>query len=125
MSSIYDTQLNTIDGHPTSLAELKGKAVLVVNVASKCGLTQQYSGLEKLHEKYADRGFTVVGFPCNQFGGQEPGTSEEFQAFCGMTYGVTFPLYEKVEVNGENRHPVFDELTKAKDAKGESGDILW
>ena len=125
MSSLYDIPLKTLSGDDTSLSEHQGKAVLVVNVASKCGLTPQYEGLEKLHEQYADRGFSVVGFPCNQFKGQEPGTAEEIQEFCSMTYGVTFPLYEKVDVNGENRHPVYDVLTEVADAEGHAGDVRW
>ena len=125
MSSVHDIPLKTLDGQDTSLGQLKGKAVLVVNVASKCGLTPQYEGLEKLHEQYADRGFSVVGFPCNQFGGQEPGTSEEIATFCSTSYGVTFPLMEKVDVNGEARHPVYDELTQVADADGHAGDIRW
>jgi glutathione peroxidase len=125
MSTLHDIPVNTLDGEPSSLGQHKGKAVLVVNVASKCGLTPQYAGLEKLHEQYADRGFSVVGFPCNQFGGQEPGSADEIQTFCSTTYGVTFPLYEKIDVNGENRHAVYEQLTQATDAKGEAGDILW
>ncbi len=123
--SIYDTPVRTLAGAPGSLADLAGRALLVVNVASKCGLTPQYTGLERLHEQYADRGFAVVGFPCNQFGGQEPGTAEEIQEFCSATYGVTFPMYEKVEVNGPGRHPIYDELTAVPDAEGEAGDIQW
>ena len=120
-----DFSLKTLDGKDASLGDLQGKAVLVVNVASKCGLTPQYEGLEKLHEQYADRGFSVVGFPCNQFKGQEPGSADEIMEFCSMTYGVTFPLYEKIDVNGENRHPIYEELTKAADAEGATGDIRW
>jgi len=97
----------------------------VVNVASKCGLTPQYAGLERLHERYAGRGFAVVGFPCNQFGGQEPGTAAEIGEFCSTTYGVTFPMLEKVEVNGPGRHPVYTELTAVPDASGEAGDVQW
>lgn len=125
MSSLYDIPLKTLHGQDTSLADLKGKALLVVNVASKCGLTPQYEGLEKLHAQYADRGFAVVGFPCNQFGGQEPGSSEEIQEFCSTTYGVTFPMMEKVDVNGKDRSPVYDVLTETPDAEGEAGDIKW
>jgi glutathione peroxidase len=123
--SLYDLPIANLDGSPSSLAEHKGKAVLLVNVASKCGLTPQYAGLEKLHETYADRGFTVVGVPCNQFLGQEPGSPDEIATFCSTTYGVTFPLTEKIEVNGENRHPLYDELTKVPDAEGYTGDIRW
>jgi len=125
MSSLFDIPLKTLDGKDANLGDLQGKAVLVVNVASKCGLTPQYEGLEKLHEQYADRGFSVVGFPCNQFKGQEPGSADEIMEFCSMTYGVTFPLYEKIDVNGENRHPVYEELTKSADAEGATGDIRW
>src|SRR3981081_3765324 len=103
--SIYDVQIGSLQGQPFELAELKGKAVLVVNVASKCGLTPQYTGLEQLQKRYADRGFTVLGVPCNQFGAQEPGSAEEIATFCSSTYGVTFPITEKVDVNGEQRHP--------------------
>ncbi len=99
--------------------------MLVVNVASKCGLTPQYSALEALHEQYADRGFAVVGIPCNQFGGQEPGSAEEIASFCSATYGITFPMMEKVEVNGPNRHPIYADLTETADAEGVSGDIRW
>jgi glutathione peroxidase len=123
--SIKDIPLTTLDGTATSLDEHTGKAVLVVNVASKCGLTPQYTALEKLHETYAGRGFSVVGFPSNQFGEQEPGTAEEIQTFCSTTYGVTFPLFEKTDVNGDDRHPVYQELVKAADPEGYTGDIRW
>jgi glutathione peroxidase len=123
--SIYDIPIAALDGTPSSLKDQEGKAILVVNVASKCGLTPQYEGLEKLQQRYEDRGFSVVGFPCNQFMGQEPGTSEEIQNFCSATYGVTFPLFEKIDVNGENRHPLYEEFTKISDADGEAGDITW
>ena len=123
--SLHDVPIAHLDGTPGSLGEHKGKAVLLVNVASKCGLTPQYAGLEKLHETYADRGFTVVGVPCNQFLGQEPGSPEEIATFCSTSYGVTFPLTEKIEVNGEARHPLYEELTQAPDAEGYTGDIRW
>jgi glutathione peroxidase len=123
--SIYDTPIAALDGAPLDLTAYQGKAVLVVNVASKCGLTPQYTGLEHLQERFADQGFTVLGVPCNQFGGQEPGTAEEIQTFCSTTYGVTFPLTEKVEVNGEGRHPLYTELTAKPDREGEAGDIQW
>jgi glutathione peroxidase len=123
--SLYDIPLTTLSGAPTSLGEYKGKAVLVVNVASKCGLTPQYEGLENLQNKYASRGFTVLGAPCNQFGGQEPGTAEEIETFCSTTYGVTFPMLDKLEVNGDDRHPLYAELTLTPDADGEAGDIQW
>ncbi|WET78025.1 glutathione peroxidase [Amycolatopsis sp. QT-25] len=122
---IHDIPLKTLAGEDTTLGALDGKTLLVVNVASKCGLTPQYTGLEKLQERYADKGFSVVGFPCNQFAGQEPGTAEEIQAFCSTTYGVSFPLFEKLDVNGETRHPLYVELTKAADADGSAGDVQW
>src|SRR5688500_2887473 len=125
MSSLHDIPLKTLDGQDTSLGELKGKAVLVVNVASKCGLTPQYEGLERLHERYAGRGFSVLGFPCNQFGGQEPGSSEEIAEFCSTTYGVTFPMFAKGDVNGPDRQPLYTELTAAADAEGAAGDVQW
>jgi glutathione peroxidase len=123
--SLYDVPLTTLSGEPTSLADHRGKALLVVNVASKCGLTPQYAGLEALHERYADRGFSVLGFPSNQFMGQEPGTSEEIATFCSTTYGVTFPLFEKTDVNGPERHPLYAELTETPDAEGQAGDVVW
>ena len=123
--SLKDIPLTTLDGNPTTLAELAAAAALVVNVASKCGLTPQYTALEKLAEDYAARGLTVVGVPCNQFMGQEPGTAEEIQTFCSTTYGVTFPLLAKTDVNGADRHPLYAELTQAADADGEAGDIQW
>lgn len=123
--SIYDHKLQALDGAPLDLHDYEGKALLIVNVASKCGLTPQYAGLEKIHEQYEGRGFSVLGIPCNQFLGQEPGTSEEIATFCSTTYGVTFPLAEKVEVNGDGRHPLYDELTAVPDADGKDGDIAW
>ncbi len=122
---LTDIELTTLDGNPTTLAELADGAALVVNVASKCGLTPQYSALEKLAQDYGDRGLTVIGVPCNQFMGQEPGGAEEIQTFCSTTYGVTFPLLAKTDVNGPGRHPLFTELTKAADAEGEAGDVQW
>jgi glutathione peroxidase len=123
--SIYDVSIHALDGSPADLHDYEDKAVLLVNVASKCGLTPQYTGLEKLQEQYKDRGFTVLGVPCNQFLGQEPGTAEEIQEFCSSTYGVTFPLTEKVDVNGEDRHALYGELVDVADADGHSGDIRW
>ncbi|WHM39923.1 glutathione peroxidase [Streptomyces sp. BPTC-684] len=123
--SLYDIPLRTLSGEPTSLADYKGKAVLVVNVASKCGLTPQYAGLERLQALYGERGFTVLGVPCNQFGAQEPGSAEEIRTFCSATYGVTFPLLEKTDVNGDGRHPLYQRLTEVADAEGEAGDIQW
>ncbi|WP_414945046.1 glutathione peroxidase [Amycolatopsis sp. cmx-11-32] len=122
---IHDIPLKTLAGEDTTLGALEGKTLLVVNVASKCGLTPQYTGLEKLQERYSDKGFSVVGFPCNQFAGQEPGTAEEIQTFCSTTYGVTFPLFAKLDVNGESRHPLYAELTETADAEGASGDVQW
>jgi len=124
--SILDAPIARLDGTPATLGELTGgKPALLVNVASKCGLTPQYTGLEQLQEKYAARGFTVVGLPCNQFMGQEPGTPEEIQEFCSATYGVTFPMTEKIEVNGDDRHTIYRTLTQATDEKGETGDVQW
>jgi glutathione peroxidase len=123
--TVHDFPVNTLSGQPSSLGDLAGKTLLVVNVASKCGLTPQYEGLERLHERFAGRGFSVVGFPCNQFGGQEPGTAQEIGQFCSMTYGVTFPMFEKIDVNGPGRHPVYAGLTAAPDAEGTAGDIQW
>ena len=124
--SIHDVPVARLDGTATTLGELTGdRPALLVNVASKCGLTPQYTALERLHEQYADRGFTVVGLPCNQFGGQEPGSSEEIAEFCSATYGVTFPMTEKVEVNGDGRHEVYRQLVDTPDEEGESGDIRW
>jgi glutathione peroxidase len=124
--SLYDIPLRTIDGHETSLVEHKGKTLLLVNVASKCGLTPQYAQLEQLQLDLASAPFTVLGFPCNQFGGQEPGTNEEIAEFCSATYGVTFPLYDKIDVNGPDRHPLYEQLVKEPYADGRpGGDILW
>lgn len=121
----YDIDLRTLEGEPTSLAEYEGEALLIVNVASKCGLTPQYAELQALHDKYADRGFAVLGFPCNQFGAQEPGSAEEIREFCSTSYNVTFPIFEKLNVNGPNRHPLYTQLTAVADANGEAGDIQW
>jgi glutathione peroxidase len=125
MTSLTDIELTTLDGRPTTLAELADGAALVVNVASKCGLTPQYSALEQLAKDYGDRGLTVIGVPCNQFMGQEPGTAEEIQTFCSTNYGVTFPLLAKTDVNGDDRHPLYAELTQISDDSGEAGDIQW
>ena len=123
--SLFDTPLTRIDGEQATLAEHKGDVLLVVNVASKCGLTPQYEGLQRLQDTYGDRGFSVLGFPCNQFLGQEPGTSEEIATFCSTTYGVDFPLFEKIDVNGDDRHAVYEELTTVPDGDGYTGDIRW
>jgi glutathione peroxidase len=122
---IYDIAINGLTGDTDVLGAQRGKVTLAVNVASKCGLTPQYTGLESLQKRYAEHGFTVVGFPCNQFMGQEPGTADEIVEFCSTTYGVTFPLAEKIDVNGEQRHPVYEALTKTADAGGHDGDIRW
>jgi glutathione peroxidase len=124
--SLLETPIARLDGTPATLGEITGgRPALVVNVASRCGLTPQYAALESLHEKYAARGFTVVGIPCNQFGGQEPGSAVEIEQFCSQNYGVTFPLTEKVDVNGSDRHPVYDALTPVADIEGRAGDITW
>jgi glutathione peroxidase len=121
--SIQDIAVKDIDGKDTSLSAYKGKVLLIVNVASKCGLTPQYKGLETIHEKYKDKGFSVLGFPCNQFNGQEPGTNEEIKQFCSTKYNVTFPLFDKLDVNGPKRHPLYAELA-GKDSPY-PGDIKW
>jgi glutathione peroxidase len=123
--SIFEQPINTLRGESSSLAEHEGQALLLVNVASKCGLTPQYTGLEQLQQTYADRGFRVLGFPCNQFGGQEPGNAEEIETFCSTTYGVTFPMYEKIDVNGPKRHAIYEELAAVADGDGHDGDIRW
>jgi len=123
--SIRDIPLTTIDGDTTTIAELGDKAVMVVNVASRCGNTPQYEKLEELQKQYEDRGFTVLGFPCNQFMGQEPGSAEEIKEFCSTTYGVTFPLMEKTRVNGWHKHPLYAQLTQVPDAEGHAGRVKW
>jgi glutathione peroxidase len=121
-----DVPIARLDGTPSTLREIVGpNAALVVNVASRCGLTPQYEALERLQETYGEAGLTVVGLPCNQFGGQEPGTSEEIATFCSMTYGVRFPLTEKIEVNGADRHPLYERLVRTPDERGRTGDITW
>ena len=124
--SLLQIPIARLDGTDATLGEITGgRPALVVNVASKCGLTPQYTALEALHEEYAGRGFAVVGIPCNQFGGQEPGSSEEIAEFCSATYGVSFPMTEKVEVNGDGRHPVYDALVQVADQAGRTGDVRW
>jgi glutathione peroxidase len=126
MSDLLQLPVSTLQGEPTTLGALAaGRAALVVNVASRCGLTPQYGALETLHEEYAARGLTVIGVPCNQFKGQEPGTAEEIAEFCSTTYGITFPMTEKVDVNGPDAHPVFRRLTEAADSAGEAGPVQW
>ena len=117
--------LRTIDGDRTSLAAYDDAVVLVVNVASRCGLTPQYEKLEALQREYGDRGFTVLGFPCNQFAGQEPGDADDIKEFCSTTYGVSFPLMAKTKVNGRHRHPLYAELAKVPDAAGKAGRVKW
>ncbi|HYZ91118.1 MAG TPA: glutathione peroxidase [Actinomycetota bacterium] len=123
--SIHEIAVRTIDGEETTLDEFSGKALLIVNVASKCGFTPQYTQLQELHETYGGRGLAVLGFPCNQFGGQEPGTSEEIKEFCSLTYDVSFRMFEKIDVNGDARHPLYGELTSRADADGKAGDVMW
>ncbi|MEM9695805.1 MAG: glutathione peroxidase [Myxococcota bacterium] len=122
---MFSLSVNTLEGEAKSLADYKGKAVLFVNTASQCGYTPQYEGLQNLYGKYKDRGLVVAGFPCNQFGGQEPGGSSEIRSFCTTKYGVKFPMFEKVEVNGSGRHPLYAALTPTADSSGEAGDVKW
>ena len=123
--SIYDHPVQALGGGDADLHDHDGRLALIVNVASKCGLTPQYAGLEALQKRYEGRGFTVLGFPCNQFLGQEPGSSEEIATFCSTTYGVTFPMFEKIDVNGDDRHPLYGELTEVADGEGTAGDVQW
>jgi glutathione peroxidase len=122
---LYDANINTLEGEPADLSRYEGKALLMVNVASKCGLTPQYEGLQALHEQYAAQGFEVLGFPCNQFMGQEPGSADEIREFCDTTYSVSFTLFEKIDVNGSQRHPVYEVLTATADSEGNAGDVMW
>lgn len=123
--SVRRIKFSTIDGEEKSLADFGDRTLLVVNVASKCGLTPQYSQLEELQKQYGDRGFTVIGFPCNQFLGQEPGSTDEIKEFCSTTYGVTFPLMEKTRVNGPLKHPLYAALTREPDENGKAGKVSW
>jgi glutathione peroxidase len=125
MPDLYDFTVNAIDGTEQRLADYRGKALLIVNVASRCGLTPQYEGLQKLHAEYGPRGFAVLGFPCNQFGGQEPGSNADVQAFCTTSYGVTFPMFSKIQVNGGGRAPLYAWLTGQPTAPDGPGDIKW
>lgn len=125
MSTLYDFEHKSIAGEKQSLADYRGKVALVVNVASKCGLTPQYTGLEELYRAYKDRGLTVLGFPCNQFAGQEPGTEAEIQTFCSTKYDVSFPLFSKLDVNGEARHPLYAWLTSEPTKPEGPGDVQW
>lgn len=123
--SIFDIELPQLDGTPGRLADHAGQVVLAVNVASKCGFTPQYAGLQALHDRYSDRGFAVLGFPSNQFFRQEPGTAEEIHQFCSINYGVTFPLYAKLDVKGGNQHPLYAILTEVPDDSGKAGNVSW
>jgi glutathione peroxidase len=125
MSSIYDIETKLLEGDPIALSEYKGKALLIVNVASRCGFTPQYTGLQGLYDQYRDRGLEILGFPCNQFLAQEPGTEEEIREFCSSVYSVTFPIFRKIEVNGKNRHPLYEILTESNDTDGNAGDVQW
>jgi glutathione peroxidase len=123
--TIFDVAIGALGGGPAELDRYRGHPVLVVNVASRCGLTSQYTGLQALHDTYAARGLVILGVPCNQFAGQEPGTAGDIAEFCQVNYGVTFPLTEKVDVNGPSRHPLYAELVATSDEEGYSGDIRW
>jgi glutathione peroxidase len=125
MATIYDFEVTTIDGEPTTLAEYRGKVLLIVNVASRCGFTPQYDGLEKLHVQFGDRGLAVLGFPCNQFGGQEPGTETEIKDFCRLNYGVSFPMFAKIAVNGPDAHPLYAFLKSERPGLLGSTAIKW
>jgi glutathione peroxidase len=125
MSNVYDFTANSLDGKPVSLRDYAGKVLLIVNTASKCGFTPQYEGLEAMYQKYRDRGLTVLGFPCNQFGAQEPGTAEEIGSFCEKNYGVSFPMFEKIDVNGEGAHPLYRWLKSSARGLLGSEAIKW
>jgi len=125
MKSIYEVELPRLNGQPESLSAYLGKVVLAVNVASRCGFTPQYAGLQALQDRYSDRGFTVLGFPCNQFFHQEPGTAEQIQEFCSVNYGVSFPLFGKLDVKGEGQHPLYHLLTETADDSGKAGNVTW
>jgi glutathione peroxidase len=123
--SVFDVAIHALDGRPANMAQYRGRTLLVVNVASKCGLTPQYASLQRLYELYADRGLVVLGVPCNQFGLQEPGTATQIRDFCEVNFGITFPITEKVEVNGPGRHELFAQLTAVPDTDGVAGDVRW
>ncbi len=123
--SIHEIELPRLDGKPAKLSDYEGKVLLVVNVASKCGFTPQYAGLQKLYDTYRDRGFTVLGFPCNQFFRQEPGDADQIQQFCSVNYGVTFPLFSKLDVKGGNQHPLYAILSESPDDAGKAGNVAW
>ncbi|HLZ94958.1 MAG TPA: glutathione peroxidase [Candidatus Dormibacteraeota bacterium] len=123
--SIYDIEMPRLDGKPEPLSDFQGKVVLAVNVASKCGNTPQYAGLQSLYEKYGEQGFTILGFPCNQFFNQEPGSAEQIQQFCSLNYGVTFPLFSKIDVKGPKQHPLYALLSETPDDSGKAGNVQW
>jgi glutathione peroxidase len=123
--SLYDFSATSIQGQPADFGSQRGKVFVIVNTASKCGFTPQFAGLEKLAADYKDRGLVVVGFPCNQFGHQDPGANTEIESFCQLNYGVTFPMMEKIDVNGANQHPIYAELNQVADGEGHTGDIRW
>ena len=125
MSTVYDFTANSLDGNPVRLSDYEGKVLLIVNTASECGFTPQYAGLQQLYDRYRDRGFAVLGFPCNQFGGQEPGSAAEISAFCQKNYGVTFPMFEKIEVNGDGAHPLYKWLKQSAPGVLGSERIKW
>jgi glutathione peroxidase len=125
MTAIYDVEAKLLEGDPVTIGEYKGKALLIVNVASRCGFTPQYEGLQALYERYKDQGLEILGFPCNQFLQQEPGTEEDIREFCSTRFGVTFPLFRKTDVNGEDRHPLYEILAEKPDADGNAGDVQW
>ena len=124
-TDLYDASVTSLGGDAADLHAYKSQALLIVNTASKCGLTPQYAGLQRLQDRFAGRGFTVLAFPCNQFGRQEPGSADEIRSFCQDRYGVTFPIFDKIEVNGPGRHPLYASLTQVTDADGVAGDIQW
>src|SRR3981189_2485651 len=123
--SIYEVELPRLSGKPAKLSEYAGQVVLAVNPASKCGLTPQYAGLQTLHDRYSARGFTVLGFPSNQFFNQEPGSADQIQEFCTINYGVTFPMFAKLDVKGSNQHPLYSILTEFPDDAGKAGNVTW
>jgi glutathione peroxidase len=125
IAPLTDIGLTTLDGKPADINDYAGTVLLVVNVASKCGFTPQYTGLERLHETYADKGFSVLGFPCNQFLFQEPGSADDIAQFCSATYGVTFPMFAKIKVRGRGQHPLYAQLTRAADTAGKAGGVKW
>jgi len=125
IESIHQVELPRLNGKPESLSAYSGKVVLAINVASRCGFTPQYAGLQALQDRYADRGFTVLGFPCNQFFHQEPGTADQIQEFCSLNYGVTFRLFAKLDVKGEGQHPLYTLFSETADDSGKAGNVSW